>query len=57
MKYIVGYDHVTTTIGTVEIEADSEEEAVEKFQQMADNSEINEDEDLYDETWEAREVF
>ena len=57
MKYAVGYEHITTTTGTVVIEANSEEEAVEKFQQMADNSEINEDEDLDDETWEVREVF
>ncbi len=58
MKYVVCYDHVITKIGTMEIEAESEDEAIEKFQQMADNSEVSEaEEDLDEETYEVKEVF
>ena len=58
MKYVVGYEHIITKVGTRVIEADSENEAIEKFQQLADNSEVNEaEEDLDDETYEVKEVF
>lgn len=58
MKYAVCYEHVITKIGTMEIEAESEDEAIDKFQQMADNSEVSEiDEDLEEETYEVTEVF
>lgn len=58
MKYAVCYEHVITKMGTTEIEAESEDEALEKFQQMADNSEVSEaEEDLDEETYEVKEVF
>ena len=58
MKYAVCYDHIITKTGTIEIDANSEDEAIEKFQQMADNSEVSEaEEDLDEETYEVKEVF
>ena len=53
MIFAVEYEKVTTTTGTIEIEADTEDDVYEIFDRMVENGEIDmEDDDLWDENVE-----
>ena len=52
MNFSVEYEKVTTTTGTIEIEADTEDDVYEIFDRMVENGEIDmEDDELWDENF------